>query len=75
MFIDRIYLLRNVYDHMILDGVKPEKDTFSMLIGDSMKGVCLHICFFLHVQMKSTVLIPHVGVPYGTLKFILVCFM
>lgn len=61
MFIDRIYLLRNVYDHMILDGVKPEKDTFRALIAGSMKGVRLQDCFFFRDQMKSMGLIPDVS--------------
>ncbi|XP_024978617.1 pentatricopeptide repeat-containing protein At4g35850, mitochondrial [Cynara cardunculus var. scolymus] len=56
----RIYLLRDVYDDMMLDGVKPEKDTFRALIAGSMKGVRLQDCFFFRDQMKSMGLIPDV---------------
>ncbi|KAJ9562464.1 hypothetical protein OSB04_007624 [Centaurea solstitialis] len=56
----RIYLLRDVYDDMMLDGVKPERDTFRALVAGSMKGVRLQDCFFFRDQMKSMGLIPDV---------------
>ncbi|KAL8233941.1 hypothetical protein R6Q59_020041 [Mikania micrantha] len=54
------WLLRDVYDDMMLDGVKPEKDTFRALIAGSMKGLRLQDCFFFRDQMKSMGLIPDV---------------
>ncbi|XP_071711238.1 pentatricopeptide repeat-containing protein At4g35850, mitochondrial [Rutidosis leptorrhynchoides] len=56
----RMWLLRDVYDDMMLDGVKPEKDTFRDLIAGSMRGVRLQDCFFFRDQMKSMGLIPDV---------------
>ncbi|KAI3761906.1 hypothetical protein L1987_52329 [Smallanthus sonchifolius] len=56
----RNWLLRDVYEDMMLDGVKPEKDTFRALIAGSMKGVRLQDCFFFRDQMKSMGLIPDV---------------
>nr|XP_043615382.1 pentatricopeptide repeat-containing protein At4g35850, mitochondrial [Erigeron canadensis] len=56
----RNWLLRDVYDDMMLDGVKPETDTFRALIAGSMKGVRLQDCFFFRDQMKSMGLIPDV---------------
>ncbi|CAH1424736.1 unnamed protein product [Lactuca virosa] len=60
MFIYRIYFLRDVYVDMMLDGVKPEKDTFRTLTTGSMKGVRLQDCFFFRDQMKSMGLISDV---------------
>ncbi|KAM0004214.1 putative tetratricopeptide-like helical domain superfamily [Helianthus debilis subsp. tardiflorus] len=56
----RNWLLRDVYDDMMLDGVRPEKDTFRALIAGSMKGVRLQDCFFFRDEMKSMGLIPDV---------------
>ncbi|PWA58299.1 pentatricopeptide repeat (PPR) superfamily protein [Artemisia annua] len=56
----RNWLLRDVYDDMMLDGVKPERDTFRGLIAGSMKGVRLQDCFFFRDQMKSMGYIPDV---------------
>ncbi|XP_076922685.1 pentatricopeptide repeat-containing protein At4g35850, mitochondrial-like [Bidens hawaiensis] len=56
----RNWLLRDVYDDMMLDGVQPEKDTFRALIAGAMKGVRLQDCFFFRDQMKSMGLIPDV---------------
>lgn len=52
--------MRDVYDDMMLDGVKPEKDTFRALIAGTMKGVRLQDCFFFRDQMKSMGFIPDV---------------
>ncbi|KAK3012822.1 hypothetical protein RJ639_010414 [Escallonia herrerae] len=38
----RHYLLRDVYDDMVLDGVKPERDTFHSLIIGTMKAAAIH---------------------------------
>ncbi|GJU47709.1 pentatricopeptide repeat-containing protein [Tanacetum coccineum] len=56
----RNWLLRDVYDDMMLDGVKPERDTFRGLIAGSMKGVRLQDCFYFRDQMKSMGYIPDV---------------
>ncbi|CAL5391362.1 unnamed protein product [Camellia sinensis] len=42
----RHYLFRDVYDDMMLDGVKPERDTFHLLIAGAMKGARLQDAFF-----------------------------
>ncbi|KAL7221117.1 hypothetical protein ACSBR1_023134 [Camellia fascicularis] len=49
----RHYLLRDVYDDMMLDGVKPERDTFHSLIAGAMKGACLQDAFFFRDEMKA----------------------
>lgn len=56
----RHYLLRDVYDDMTLDGVKPERDTFQSLIVGTMKGSRLQDAFFFHHEMKSMGLVPDV---------------
>ena len=45
------WLLRDVCHGMMLDGVKPERDTFRGLIAGIMKGVRLQDCFFFLDQM------------------------
>ncbi|XP_052190196.1 pentatricopeptide repeat-containing protein At4g35850, mitochondrial [Diospyros lotus] len=57
----RHYLLRDVYDDMMLDGVKPERDTFHSLIAGSMKGARLQDAFFFRDEMKSMGLVPDVA--------------
>ncbi|PWA62031.1 pentatricopeptide repeat (PPR) superfamily protein [Artemisia annua] len=56
----RNWLLRDMYDDMMFDGVKPERDTFRALIAGSMKGVRLQDCFFFLDQMKSMGYIPYI---------------
>ncbi|KAM7509199.1 hypothetical protein LguiA_019652 [Lonicera macranthoides] len=57
----RHYLLRDVYDDMMLDGVKPERDTFHSLIIGAMKGIRLQDAFFYRDEMKSMGLVPDVA--------------
>ncbi|XP_050224761.1 pentatricopeptide repeat-containing protein At4g35850, mitochondrial [Mercurialis annua] len=56
----RHYLLREVYDDMVLDGVQPSRDTFHSLIVGTMKGARLQDAFFFSDQMKATGLLPDV---------------
>ncbi|KAG1326326.1 putative Pentatricopeptide repeat-containing protein, mitochondrial [Cocos nucifera] len=51
------YLLRDVYDDMMLDGVQPVRDTFHSLIVGTMKGSRLQDAFFFRDQMKAMVTI------------------
>ncbi|PWA91657.1 pentatricopeptide repeat (PPR) superfamily protein [Artemisia annua] len=55
-----MWLLRDMYDDMMFDGVKPERDTFHGLIAGSVKGVRLQDCFFFRDQMMSMSYIPYV---------------
>ncbi|KAA8548166.1 hypothetical protein F0562_004573 [Nyssa sinensis] len=57
----RHYLLRDVYDDMMLDGVKPERDTFHSLIAGTMKGARLQDSFFFRDEMKAMGLVPDVA--------------
>ncbi|PSR87541.1 Pentatricopeptide repeat-containing protein [Actinidia chinensis var. chinensis] len=57
----RHYLLRDVYDDMMLDGVKPERDTFHSLIVGTMKGARLQDAFFFRDEMKVMGLVPDVA--------------
>ncbi|KAK4477354.1 hypothetical protein RD792_016575 [Penstemon davidsonii] len=57
----RNYLLRDVYDDMMLDGVKPERDTFHSLIVGTMKGGRMQDAFFFREEMKSMGLVPDVA--------------
>ncbi|KAG8366912.1 hypothetical protein BUALT_Bualt16G0017200 [Buddleja alternifolia] len=54
----RHFLLRDVYDDMMLDGVKPERDTFHSLIVGTMKGSRMQDAFFFRDEMKSMGLVP-----------------
>lgn len=56
----RSYLLRDVYDDMMLDGVKPERDTFHSLIVGTMKGARIQDSFFFRDEMKGMGLVPDV---------------
>ncbi|KAL3636651.1 hypothetical protein CASFOL_018950 [Castilleja foliolosa] len=56
----RHYLLRDVYDDMMLDGVKPERDTFHALVAGTMRGARMQDSFFFHNEMKSMGLVPDV---------------
>lgn len=55
------FLLRDVYDDMMLDGVQPNRDTFHSLILGTMKGARLQDAFYFTHQMKSMGLVPDVG--------------
>ncbi|KAG6410201.1 hypothetical protein SASPL_128254 [Salvia splendens] len=57
----RNYLLRDVYDDMMLDGVKPERDTFHSLIIGTMKGARIQDAFFFRDEMKAMGLVPDVA--------------
>uniref|UniRef100_A0A2P2JZ79 Pentatricopeptide repeat-containing protein n=2 Tax=Rhizophora mucronata TaxID=61149 RepID=A0A2P2JZ79_RHIMU len=57
----RPYLLRDVYDDMMLDGVQPTRDTFSSLIVGTMKGARLQDAFFFRDEMKAMGLVPDVA--------------
>ncbi|KAJ8749995.1 hypothetical protein K2173_013910 [Erythroxylum novogranatense] len=57
----RPYLLKDVYDDMMLDGVQPTRDTFSSLIVGTMKGSRLQDAFFFREQMKAMGLVPDVA--------------
>ncbi|KAL8545737.1 hypothetical protein ACS0TY_005743 [Phlomoides rotata] len=57
----RPYLLRDVYDDMLLDGVKPERDTFHSLVVGTMKGARMQDAFFFCDQMKAMGLVPDVA--------------
>ncbi|KAK6153116.1 hypothetical protein DH2020_012755 [Rehmannia glutinosa] len=56
----RHYLLRDVYDDMMLDGVKPERDTFHSLVVGTMRGARMQDAFFFRNEMKSLGLVPDV---------------
>ncbi|XP_062105595.1 pentatricopeptide repeat-containing protein At4g35850, mitochondrial [Humulus lupulus] len=56
----RHFLLRDVYEDMVLDGVQPTRDTFHSLIAGTMKGARLQDAFFFTDQMKSMGLVPDV---------------
>ncbi|XP_019263857.1 PREDICTED: pentatricopeptide repeat-containing protein At4g35850, mitochondrial-like isoform X3 [Nicotiana attenuata] len=54
----RHYLLRDVYDDMMPDGVKPERDTLHSLLIGTMKGAHLQDAFFFRDEMKTMGLVP-----------------
>lgn len=57
----RFFLLRDVYDDMMLDGVQPTMDVFHSLITGTMKGARLQDALFFRDEMKAMGLIPDVG--------------
>ncbi|XP_062152587.1 pentatricopeptide repeat-containing protein At4g35850, mitochondrial [Alnus glutinosa] len=57
----RYFLLRDVYDDMMLDGVQPTRDVFHSLIVGAMKGVRLEDGFYFRDQMKVMGLLPDVN--------------
>ncbi|KAI4339521.1 hypothetical protein MLD38_024460 [Melastoma candidum] len=57
----RYYLLKDVYDDMMLDGVQPTRDVFHLLIVGTMKGARLQDAFFFRDEMKTMGLIPDVN--------------
>ncbi|ESR59894.1 hypothetical protein CICLE_v10015245mg [Citrus x clementina] len=58
----RFFLLRDVYDDMMLDGVQPTRDLFHSLIVGTMKGSRLQDTFFFRDQMKANGFLPDVAV-------------
>ncbi|ESQ50705.1 hypothetical protein EUTSA_v10023015mg, partial [Eutrema salsugineum] len=58
----RYYLLRDVYDDMMLDGEQPNIDLFYSLVVGVMKGARLQDAFFFHQEMKSMGIVPDVNV-------------
>ncbi|KAK7316147.1 hypothetical protein VNO77_34920 [Canavalia gladiata] len=56
----RNFLLRDVYEDMMLDGVKPSRDTFHSLVVGTMKGARMQDAFFFVDQMKTMGLVPDV---------------
>lgn len=56
----RIFLLRDVYEDMMLDGVRPTRETFHALAVGSMRGSRMHDAFFFKDQMKIMGLVPDV---------------
>ncbi|KAG9446415.1 hypothetical protein H6P81_012543 [Aristolochia fimbriata] len=57
----RHFLLRDVYDDMLLDAVQPSRDTFHSLIVGTMKGSRLQDAFYFRDEMKAMGLIPDVA--------------
>lgn len=57
----RHFLLRDVYEDMIMDGVKPSRDTFHSLIVGTMKGSRLQDAFFFRDEMKAMGLPPDIA--------------
>ncbi|KAL1812260.1 hypothetical protein DCAR_0624469 [Daucus carota subsp. sativus] len=57
----RYYLVRDVYDDMMLDGVKPELDTFHSLVASTMKGARLQDAFYFRDEMRALGLVPDVA--------------
>ncbi|KAK3183680.1 hypothetical protein Dsin_030966 [Dipteronia sinensis] len=56
----RHFLLRDVYDDLVLDGVQPTRDLFHSLIIGTMKGSRLQDAIFFRDEMKATGLLPDV---------------
>ncbi|KAH1076485.1 hypothetical protein AAZX31_19G046500 [Glycine max] len=56
----RNFLLRDVYDDMMLDGVKPTRDTFHSLAVGTMKAARMQDAFYFADQMKIMGLLPDV---------------
>ncbi|RWR74299.1 pentatricopeptide repeat-containing protein, mitochondrial [Cinnamomum micranthum f. kanehirae] len=57
----RYFLLKDVYDDMLLDGVQPIRDTFHSLIVGTMKGSRMQDAFFFRDEMKTLGLVPDVA--------------
>jgi len=65
-----MFLLRDVYEDMMLDGVRPTRETFHALAVGSMRGSRMHDAFFFKDQMKIMGLVPDVC----TILFFLISF-
>ncbi|CAM8902067.1 unnamed protein product [Rhodiola kirilowii] len=57
----RPYLLRDVYDDMMLDGVQPNRDTFHSFVIGTMKGARMEDALFFKDEMKAMGLLPDVA--------------
>ncbi|XP_010548245.1 PREDICTED: pentatricopeptide repeat-containing protein At4g35850, mitochondrial [Tarenaya hassleriana] len=57
----RSFLLRDVYDDMILDGVKPSADIFHSLVVGVMKRARLQDALFFREEMKTLGIAPDVN--------------
>ncbi|KAK6267273.1 hypothetical protein QUC31_018110 [Theobroma cacao] len=57
----RNFLLRDVYDDMMLDGVQPTRDTFQALIIGTMRGARLQDALYFRDEMKAMGLVPEVA--------------
>ncbi|KAF1879453.1 hypothetical protein Lal_00005919 [Lupinus albus] len=57
----RYFFLRDAYDDMMLDGVKPSRDTFHSLVAGTMKGGRMQDAFYFVDQMKIMGLVPDVN--------------
>ncbi|KAF8378196.1 hypothetical protein HHK36_029533 [Tetracentron sinense] len=57
----RHFLLRDVYDDMLLDGIQPSRDIFHSLIVGTMKGARLQDAFFFKDEMKAMGMAPDVA--------------
>lgn len=66
-------MLRDVYDDMMLDGVKPERETFHSLIIGTMKGSRLQDAFYFRDEMKAMGLVP--DVIFLSSLFFFLCFV
>lgn len=55
---NRSFLLRDVYEDMILDGIQPLSDTFVPLLVGCMKGSRLQDAFYFYDEMKCMGYIP-----------------
>lgn len=55
---NRSFLLRDVYDDMLLDGIQPHSDTFLPLLVGCMKSGRLQDAFFFYEEMKCMGYIP-----------------
>ncbi|KAK9125788.1 hypothetical protein Scep_014634 [Stephania cephalantha] len=60
----RPFLLRDVYDDMVMDGVQPSRDTFHSLIAGTMKGARLQDGFYFRDEMRTMGLVPDVSGSY-----------
>ncbi|GBG61379.1 hypothetical protein CBR_g20410 [Chara braunii] len=54
----RAYLMRDVYEDMLMDGIRPNRDTFHLLIPACMKAHRLQDVMYFFSEMKSSGLIP-----------------
>nr|AKF43317.1 pentatricopeptide repeat superfamily protein [Pelargonium incrassatum] len=57
----RYYLLRDVYDDMMLDGVQPSRDSFHSLFVGCLKGARLQDVLYFRDEMKAMGLVPDVA--------------
>ncbi|KAF8402250.1 hypothetical protein HHK36_013202 [Tetracentron sinense] len=57
----KTFLLRDIYDDMLLDGIQPSRDIFHSLIVGTMKGAHLQDAFFFKDEMKAMGMAPDVS--------------